>query len=73
MAAISFGEVPNNFWSEDFWMGKPHTVNQYDVELDFLHANPGKWNISVPGGRENNVRKNNISLVAASEKGGAQT
>ncbi len=27
LAAISFGEVPSNFWSEDFRMGKPCRVN----------------------------------------------
>ena len=32
-------------------------------------ANPLKWNISVSGGKENEV----IPLVAASEKGKAQT
>ena len=30
MAAISFGEVPNNLRSGDFRMGKPYTANLYN-------------------------------------------
>ena len=33
MAAICFGEVPNNFWSEDFRMGKPLWVNLIDSDI----------------------------------------
>jgi len=31
VAAICFGEVPSNLWSEDFRMGKPRRVNLYDL------------------------------------------
>ena len=31
VAAIRFGEVPSNLWSEDVRMGKPHMMNSYDL------------------------------------------
>ena len=50
-------------------MGKPCRVYLGNFYLYDKKAHPGKWNISVPGGKE----KNFISPVAASEKEGAQT
>lgn len=54
MAAISFGEVPNNLWSGNVRMGKPSCHRQESLYED---AYLGKWNISVPRGKESNKRK----------------
>lgn len=53
MAAISFGEVPNNLWSGNVRMGKPHCHRQWPL---YEGAYLGKWNISVPRGIESNRR-----------------
>ncbi len=53
MAAISFGEVPNNLWPENVRMGKPSCFQQESLYED---AYLGKWNISVPRGIESNIR-----------------
>ncbi len=67
VAAISFGEVPSNPWSEDFRMGKPNRVNRDYSDIT---------SESIPGEVKHlsNRRKKEkifIPLVAASEKGRA--
>ena len=68
-AAISFGEVPNNLWSGDVRMGKPAAFAAR-TDIRSVWADLGKWNISEPRGKET---KSSIPLVAASERGEAQT
>ena len=41
----------NKNWSVDFRMGQPTMATWYPAMLE---ANPGNWNISLPGGKENN-------------------
>ena len=53
MAAISFGEVPNNLWPGNVRMGKPSCQRQESLYED---AHLGKWNISVPRGIESKTR-----------------
>jgi len=54
VTAISFGEVSSNLWSGDFRMGKPNWAN-LNYPAAMRGANPLKWNISVSGGKENNI------------------
>ena len=58
----------NNLLSVDFRMGQPVWLKA--SRLFLTEANPENWNISVPGGKENNLV---IPLVVASERGIAQT
>ncbi len=55
-------------------MGKPSIVKQCYPNF-FWEGNLGKWNISVPKGKEKKFRiiAKRILLVAASEKGIVQT
>ena len=70
MAAISFGEVPSNFRSEDFRMGKPHLVKPNDRALfEGLVLTQGSETSQYLEEKKTIV----IPLVAASEKGEAQT
>ena len=59
----------NNLWSEDFRMGQPGCLKNNHLRI-VVRANPGNWNILVPGGRENKLM---IPSVVASERGRAQT
>ena len=61
-------EGANDHWSADFRMGQPGRLK--DGHQRNAEANPGNWNILVPGGRENKLV---IPLVVASERGIAQT
>ena len=68
MAAISFGEVPSNFWSEDVRMGKPILFLQDALSQDKERTQGSKtFQYLVE------KRPKRISLVAASEKERAQT
>ena len=50
--AISFGEVVTNFWSGDFRI-RQRDVTKNRIIRSNAEANLGKWNISVPRGKEN--------------------
>ena len=43
----------NNSWSADVRMGQPIPSDR-DTPVNSGRANPGNWNISLPGGKENN-------------------
>jgi len=53
VTAISVGELSSELWSGDVRMGKPIASNvAISSSVSDEDANPGKWNISVPGGKE---------------------
>ena len=70
VAAICFGEVLSNLRSGDFRMGKPYQVNldNYSVNAGIEHT-LGSETSQYQEEKKTIV----IPLVAASEKGGAQT
>ncbi len=70
LAAIRFGEVPSNLRSGDFRMGKPHRATLYDSYYkryaeQTLGSETSQYQVEK--------RPIGIPLVAASEKGSAQT
>lgn len=67
MAAISYGEVPNNLRSVDFRMGEPNKVTPYN-----LRKQEHTQGIETSQYLEEK-KPNSIPLVAASENGEAQT
>ena len=70
MATIRFGEVPSNLRSGDFRMGQPHQVNLDDsVSKIIVEQTTGSETSQYREEKRTIV----IPLVAASEKGGAQT
>jgi len=61
----------NNLWTEDFRMGQPTQGHACELPPEYNRAgraNPGDWNILVPGGKEINPE---IPSVVASERGRA--
>ena len=75
VTAISLGEVSSNLWSGDFRMGKP--VPMINRETSFSEFTPSETR-SEPAevkhlSKRRKIKKLFIPLVAASEKGRAQT
>ena len=69
LAAICFGEVPGNLWSEDLRMGKPRRAKRGDLACMCERQTQG----SETSQYLEEKKSIDIPLVAASETGGAQT